>query len=94
MITLIRNAQVFNPDALGVRDVLVSGGAIAAIDDRIDLTGQALEVIDADGRWLLPGFVDPLTHPCGGGGEVAIADHRSSQPTVTPFQTFKWTSWN
>lgn len=69
MPALIKNAQVYDPRLLGTRDVLVSGTRIAAIDDEIDLAGRELDVVDAGGRWLLPGFVDALTHPCGGGGE-------------------------
>lgn len=69
MLTLIRNARVFAPASLGTKTVLVAGHRIAAVDDAIDLHGEAVQVIDAEGRWLLPGFVDALTHPCGGGGE-------------------------
>lgn len=69
MLTLIRNAQVFAPTPLGVCDVLVAGGKLAAIAPTIELAGEAVEVVDAAGKWLLPGFVDVLTHPCGGGGE-------------------------
>jgi beta-aspartyl-dipeptidase (metallo-type) len=69
MITLIRNAQVFNPKPLGIRDVLIAGDRIAAIENQVELAGIPVELIDAEGRWLMPGFVDALTHPCGGGGE-------------------------
>lgn len=69
MLTLIRNAQVFCPDPLGVQDLLIAGRHIAQVAPSIDLAGSGIDVVDADGRWLLPGIVDPLTHPCGGGGE-------------------------
>ena len=69
MLTLIRNAEVFNPRRLGRRDVLLAGSRILQVADSIPLRGAPLEVVDAAGRWLLPGFVDALTHPCGGGGE-------------------------
>jgi beta-aspartyl-dipeptidase (metallo-type) len=69
MLTLIRNAEVFAPERLGGRDVLLAGGQVAAVGEHIDLQGAPLEVIEASGSWLLPGFVDALTHPCGGGGE-------------------------
>lgn len=69
MLTLITNAQVYAPSPLGHQSVLVSDGRIARVDEAIDLAGVDLELIDAEGRWLLPGFVDALTHPCGGGGE-------------------------
>ena len=69
MLTLIRNAQVFTPEPLGFREVLIASGRVAAIAESIDISGKALEVVDAGGMWLMPGLVDPLTHPCGGGGE-------------------------
>ncbi|GAB3281042.1 amidohydrolase family protein [Parahaliea aestuarii] len=69
MLTLIRNAEVHSPRALGVQDVLVADGRIAAVGQDLSLSGTGVEEIDARGLWLLPGFVDLLTHPCGGGGE-------------------------
>jgi beta-aspartyl-dipeptidase (metallo-type) len=69
MLTLIRNAEVFAPEPLGRREVLIAGSRVAGISDSVDIRGDLLEVVDADGLWLLPGFVDALTHPCGGGGE-------------------------
>ncbi|MEE4193455.1 MAG: beta-aspartyl-peptidase [Halieaceae bacterium] len=68
MLTLINNAQVYSPQHIGTASVLISGGRILAVGD-VELSGRELEVVDAQGRWLLPGFVDALTHPCGGGGE-------------------------
>lgn len=69
MLTLIRNAHVFAPRALGRRDVLLAGERIMAVEESISLAGQEITEIDARNHWLLPGFVDALTHPCGGGGE-------------------------
>jgi beta-aspartyl-dipeptidase (metallo-type) len=69
MLTLIRNAEVFSPRRLGRKDVLLAGHRILQVADSIPLRGTPLEVVDAAGQWLLPGFVDGLTHPCGGGGE-------------------------
>lgn len=69
MPTLIRNADILAPAALGRADVLVEGPRITAVEPEIDLAGAHVEVIDASGRLLVPGFVDALTHPAGGGGE-------------------------
>ncbi|MEE4217117.1 MAG: beta-aspartyl-peptidase [Xanthomonadales bacterium] len=77
MPTLIKHAQVFAPQALGVRDVLLSGARIAALGEKLDISGRELETVEADGRWLLPGLVDPLTHPCGGGGEGGFGNRTS-----------------
>ena len=84
MLTLIRNAQVFAPESLGRREVLVAGTKIAAVAERIDLQGEELSVIDADGAWLMPGIVDALTHPCGGGGEGGFAN-RTGEISLSAF---------
>ncbi|NNJ65337.1 MAG: beta-aspartyl-peptidase, partial [Xanthomonadales bacterium] len=77
MLTLIRNADVYAPEPLGRQEVLVIGSRIAAVAESIDLRGEPLEVVDGEGLWLLPGFVDPLTHPAGGGGEGGFGNRTS-----------------
>lgn len=69
MLTLIRNAQLYDPRPCGRSDVLVAGSRIAAVGGGLDIAGSHVNLVDASGKWLLPGFVDVLTHPCGGGGE-------------------------
>jgi len=41
--------------------VLMHGGRIAAMGPDVTIPADA-EVIDADGRWVLPGFIDAHTH--------------------------------
>lgn len=71
MMTLIRNADCFAPDPLGVQDILLGGEQICALGapGTLRIDGVEAEIIDAEGRRAIPGFIDPLTHPCGGGGE-------------------------
>ncbi len=69
MLTMIRNATVFDPEPRGAVDVLVAGERIAAVGEDLDIGGGLVDVVDASGGILLPGFVDALTHPSGGGGE-------------------------
>ena len=71
MLTLLRNVTVFSPRPLGLRDVLISGDRIAGVTTPGELSTGTLDVrvIEGAGRLLIPGIVDPLTHPCGGGGE-------------------------
>ena len=62
--TIIRNARWFDgtgaPSA--VRNIGITNGQIAAVTPHgLDETGCG-EVIDATGRWVLPGFVDIHTH--------------------------------
>jgi dihydroorotase len=60
---LIRGAHVLDPRAgLDARlDVLVRGGAIAALGEGLDAPAGA-EVVEAAGRHLFPAWVDPHVH--------------------------------
>ena len=71
MVTLIRDGDVFAPEPLGRKDVLVAGGVIAAVTDpgRIRVEGLEADVVDAAGKRVLPGLIDPHVHILGGGGE-------------------------
>ncbi|MCC5854616.1 MAG: beta-aspartyl-peptidase [Idiomarina sp.] len=71
MLTLIRGAHLYAPRDQGRQDVLIGGGKVLAIGEDLSLQGQGVEVreINAEGRWLMPGMVDPLAHITGGGGE-------------------------
>ncbi|MEQ9464670.1 MAG: beta-aspartyl-peptidase [Haliea sp.] len=84
MLTLIDNALVHAPRPLGLQQVLVADGRIAAVATQIDLQGAAVRRLDAGGRWLLPGFVDLLTHPCGGGGEGGFGN-RTAEVSLADF---------
>ncbi len=68
-MVLFRHATVYAPEPLGTCDVLVAGGEIVAVEERIDLRGVALEEIDASGLILVPGLIDAHAHLGGGGGE-------------------------
>ncbi|KAB1947036.1 beta-aspartyl-peptidase [Brevibacterium linens] len=76
MVILIRGAEIFAPEPLGVCDILVEGSLIAhlgEVDSRTvaQLPGSA--VIDATGLTAVPGFIDPHVHITGGGGEGGYA---------------------
>lgn len=68
-ITLIKGAQVFAPDALGFQDVLMVADRVMSIAPTLPIPNLDCRVIEAQGQWLVPGFVDSLTHITGGGGE-------------------------
>ena len=67
-LTIIRNADIYSPEHLGIRDVLIGGGKILSVDGRIDSIKGARE-IDSEGEILEPGLVDGHVHITGGGGE-------------------------
>jgi beta-aspartyl-dipeptidase (metallo-type) len=71
MITVIKNGEVYTPDYLGKQDILLAGGKIEVISEKIDVEKLPfnVEVIDAEGKFVVPGFIDPHVHILGGGGE-------------------------
>ncbi len=73
MLTLLRNAEVFAPEPLGRRDVLVAGGRIEAISEHMPSISIDHEVIDAAGLRVIPGLIDAHVHVTGGGGESGFA---------------------
>ena len=70
---LIKNAHVYSPENLGVRDVLVVNDRIAAVAPSLTVALPGLETIDAKGLILTPGLIDPHIHVTGGGGESGPA---------------------
>lgn len=75
VLTLIRNATVFAPEALGLCQLLIGGGRIlwiGAADDAAP-TIAGLDVVDLDGKRLIPGLIDGHAHVTGGGGEGGFA---------------------
>lgn len=58
---LIQGGLVLSPRVLGVVDVLVQDGTIAAVGSGLPVPDGA-EVVDASGRIVVPGFVDTHRH--------------------------------
>ena len=71
MVTLIRGGDVFAPEPLGRKDILLAGGEIEAVAEpgRIRVDGLEAETVDAAGKRVFPGLIDPHVHILGGGGE-------------------------
>lgn len=84
--TLIRNADVYAPEPLGRRDLLLGGGKVLWIGtDAPDLPAAfGAQVLDLGGRRLLPGLVDGHVHVTGGGGEAGFAS-RVPAPTLSRY---------
>ena len=59
---LIRGGTVVNADREFRADVLVDGGRIARVAPSIDNPPSGTETLDAGGRYVMPGGIDPHTH--------------------------------
>jgi beta-aspartyl-dipeptidase (metallo-type) len=75
IVKLIKGGRLFDPEEKGIKDVLIAGSIVLSIGDDI-CTGfdeEEIEVIDAKGKYIIPGFIDQHVHITGGGGEAGYA---------------------
>jgi len=73
LLKLLTNAQVFAPEDLGLRHVLIGGGRIMAISgNKAELSVAHATEFDLGGQRLIPGFIDGHAHVTGGGGEAGF----------------------
>jgi len=71
---LLKNAKIYCPEYTDDSDLLIVGISIAAIGKNLKLPDFVEgEVIDLQGKTLVPGFIDAHVHICGGGGEAGPA---------------------
>ncbi|EAQ95751.1 amidohydrolase family protein [Congregibacter litoralis] len=85
---VISGAECFDPSPRGHLDLLVAGSEVVAMGESgsFDAVGELAEAerVDARGKLLMPGIVDALTHPCGGGGEGGFGN-RTAEIDVETF---------
>ena len=70
---LVKNAEIYAPEYLGKKDLLICGGKIECIQDSIRELPVECEVLDVEGKILTPGFLDQHVHITGGGGETTCS---------------------
>jgi beta-aspartyl-dipeptidase (metallo-type) len=72
MLQLLKNGEVYAPERLGTRDILVGGGIILWIGQGAPSLAPAIPVQEHDlqGRRVIPGLIDCHVHLTGGGGEA------------------------
>lgn len=58
----IRNGTVINSDAMRKADVIIKDGIIIAVGSNLRKPADVDRVIDAKGRYIMPGGIDPHTH--------------------------------
>ena len=91
-LTLLLNADVYAPAPLGRRHVLVAGGqVVAVVEDRPEIAGVPVDVVDLEGRRLIPGLVDAHVHVTGGGGEAG-PETAAPAPPLSAYTTAGVTS--
>ena len=77
-LTLIRNASVFAPEAWGLRQLLIGGGRIrwiGAADEPAPIM-PGLNVVDLDGKRLIPGLIDGTFRSAHSGQDGITPDQR------------------
>jgi beta-aspartyl-dipeptidase (metallo-type) len=79
---IIRQAEVYAPEYLGKKDILLINDKIVAIEDQISggFDQVAVEEIDGSSFYVTPGFIDCHFHILGGGGE---GGYQNRTPEVT-----------
>ena len=88
MFKIIKNANVFAPQPLGKKDILLCFDNIVAIEDSLDgiqLPGE-VEILDVENSRVTPGFFDQHVHLTGGGGEGGPA---TRVPPIMPSQLLR-----
>ena len=86
MLTLIKNADIYAPQSLGVGYLVLGGGKILRVaTGEPDIDASCLSrTIDMKGSALVPGLIDCHVHVTGGGGE----DGFSTQAPPVPLTRF------
>ena len=81
MSVLIKGGRVVTADEDRVADVFIEGETVSQIGESLDV--EADRVIDADGKYVLPGGVDPHTHlDMPFGGTITCDDFESGQTSA------------
>jgi beta-aspartyl-dipeptidase (metallo-type) len=86
MLTLLRNADVYAPEPLGLQHLLIGGEQILWMGPSLDALPSALGAteVDLEGQRLIPGLIDAHVHLTGGGGEAG-PETRVPAPPLTRY---------
>lgn len=74
MVTIIKNVEVYSPDSLGRKDVVILFDKIEGLYDKINEINPLIEseIIDGSDFIMFPGLIDSHVHISGGGGEAGF----------------------
>lgn len=70
---LIKNANIYAPQPLGIKDILIVLGKIISIEDNIDPPSSETIICDLKGEILTPGLIDQHIHVTGAGGNSGFS---------------------
>ncbi len=99
---LIQNIDVYAPQHLGKKDVLIINDKIVKIKDAGSISADGFlseaERINGEGLLLTPGFIDSHVHVLGGGGEggfeAIMANGRTYEVWSDNRCWLPWNRWN
>lgn len=80
LLYLLRNAEVYAPESLGICDVWVGAGKVVAIEKSGSSMSASVPQIDLQGLRLVPGFIDQHIHLIGAGGKTGFSSMTSEIP--------------
>ena len=60
--TLIKNCNIINKDEIFESDILIEDSIITRIDDSISPNSPNINIIDAEGNYIIPGLIDDQVH--------------------------------
>lgn len=94
MQTIIKNGLVYENHAIHKQDIYIEEGIITAIGGRQEEAGMQEDalILDAEGRFVLPGFIDVHTHGAVG-VDVNQADEEGFSKISRFFASQGTTSW-
>jgi beta-aspartyl-dipeptidase (metallo-type) len=69
MLKLLKNIELYAPNYLGKKDVLIANESIVAIENNLDAFAGHAQVFDFSNHLATPGFIDQHIHITGAGGK-------------------------
>ena len=81
---LLKNVDLYTPEHVGLTDVLILNGVVAAVGKGLDVKLPELETLDGGGAVAAPGIVDHHNHFGGAGGEGAC-NYRTPPAQLSTF---------
>ena len=82
MTIIIKNATIINYNKITFGNILINNEKIESIGTNFKI--QANEIIDATGKYVIPGAIDVHTHLDMPFGETTSSDDFETEPPLAP----------